>query len=195
MIFQTISAGFNPGVGKDTEEAPYASFVGEANTVSGACMLIRTTLFEEIGVLDERLAPMFEEDVEYCFRSWRSGFKVIYRGDVDIIHDESYTIEKYNVDLQHRKTYWALRNSMIVSRTYFGLWKTVVFGFPIYLPYTLLDKKDKSLGLKIGNLRLRRGICHNVYILNKAIYSGLFSTMRIANTITKDPSHRKELNC
>jgi len=173
LIFQTISAGFNPGVGKDEKEANYASFIGEANTASGACMLVKTELFRKIGLLDERLAPMFGEDVEYSFRAWKSGYKVVYRGDVDIIHYESYTIEKFKKELQNKKTYWALRNGMIISRTYFGFWKTLVFGLPIFAVAALLDKKDKSAGLKIRNMKFREGAVKNISLLFKAMHDGL----------------------
>lgn len=175
LIFQTISAGFNPGVGNDSEEADYASFIGEANTVSGACMLAKTELFRKIGLLDERLAPMFGEDVEYSFRAWKSGYKVIYRGDVDVVHHESYTIEKFKKELQNKKTYWALRNSMIISRTYFGFWKPLVFGLPIFTLAALLDKKDKSAGLRVRNMRLRQGALENVSLLFRAMHDGLLS--------------------
>jgi hypothetical protein len=182
LIFQTISAGFNPGVGKSKTEASYASFIGEANTVSGACMLVKTGLFRKIGLLDERLAPMFGEDVEYSFRAWKSGYKVIYRGDVDVVHHESYTIEKFKKELQNKKTYWALRNGMIISRTYFGFWKTLVFGLPIFALAPLLDKKDKSAGLKIANMKLRPGAPNNIPLILKAIYAGLLRTKRPLET-------------
>jgi len=173
LIFQTISAGFNPGVGKNQREAECAGFVGEANTVSGACMLVKTELFRKVGLLDERLAPMFGEDVEYSFRAWKSGYKVIYRGDVDVIHYESYTIEKFKKELRSKKTYWALRNGMIISRTYFGFWKTLVFGLPIFTLAALLDKRDKSAGLRVKNMKFRQGAVKNVSLLFKAMHDGL----------------------
>ena len=175
LVFQTISAGFNPGVGKDEKGADYARFIGEANTASGACMLVRTELFTKIGLLDERLAPMFGEDVEYSFRAWKSGYKVIYRGDVNVVHYESYTIEKFKKELQSKKLYWSLRNSAIVSKTYFGFWRTLSIGLPILALAALLDKKDKSAGLRIRNMTLRQGFPRNIVLLFKAIRVGLCS--------------------
>jgi GT2 family glycosyltransferase len=187
LIFQTISAGFNPGVGKNQKEAECADFVGEANTVSGACMLVKTELFKKIGLLDERLAPMFGEDVEYSFRAWESGYKVIYRGDVDVVHHESYTIEKFKKELQNKKTYWALRNGMIIAGTYFGFWKTLVFGLPIFTLAALLDKKDKSAGLKIRNMKFREGAVKNISILFKAMHDGLLCRKHVSATEPEKP--------
>lgn len=176
LIFQTISAGFNPGVGNDSKEADYASFIGEANTVSGACMLVKTDLFKKIGLLDERLAPMFGEDVEYSFRAWKSGYRVIYRGDVAIVHYESYTIEKFRRELQSKKRYWALRNGIIISKTYFGFWRTLFLGLPIFNLAAFLDKKDKSAGLRITNIKLGQDFLTNLAALLKAIRDGLCYT-------------------
>jgi len=169
LIFQTISAGFNPGVGKEGLEAKCSQFVGEVNTISGACMLIKSELFDKLGLLDERLFPMFQEDVEYCFRADKAGYDIFYRGDIDIIHLESYSINQTGKYLRKKKAYWALRNSMIVSRLYFGLWNVTFCGIPIFIAATLLDKKDKTNGLRIGNIKIRDDAFNNIGMLLKAI--------------------------
>lgn len=50
-----------------------------------ACWLIKTEVFENIGLLDENIfyAP---EDVEFCLRAWTKGYKVLYCSKVQIIH-------------------------------------------------------------------------------------------------------------
>jgi GT2 family glycosyltransferase len=173
LIFQTISAGLNPGVGKEGQEADCSKFIGEVNTISGACMLVKAELFHKLGLLDERLIPMFGEDVEYSFRAWRAGYRVVYRGDIDIIHYESYSIEKFKLQMQKNKTYWALRNGVTISRTYFGFARTILFGLPIFATAALLDKRVKTKGLKLGNIKLRQGFFTNVALLFKAIWFGL----------------------
>lgn len=50
-----------------------------------ACWLMRTEVFKQIGWLDEKIfyAP---EDVDYCIRCWKKGFRVMYCYDADILH-------------------------------------------------------------------------------------------------------------
>lgn len=50
-----------------------------------ACWMMRSDLIDKIGLLDENIfyAP---EDAEYCMRSWKYGYKVIYDKDVWITH-------------------------------------------------------------------------------------------------------------
>lgn len=55
------------------------------NQVSGACMLIRKRLFEELDGFDERFF-MFYEEVDLCKRCWDSGHSVYYFPYAEGIH-------------------------------------------------------------------------------------------------------------
>lgn len=51
-----------------------------------AFWLMRRDLLEEVGCLDERIfyAP---EDVDFCLRCWQAGRRVVYRPDLEVVHD------------------------------------------------------------------------------------------------------------
>lgn len=55
--------------------------------VIGACQIIRREAFKQIGLLDEHFfyGP---EDVDYCIRMWRNGWRVMYAPDAVVIHNE-----------------------------------------------------------------------------------------------------------
>lgn len=57
-----------------------------AGYLMSACWLMRHTLVDEIGLLDEKIfyAP---EDVEYCLRAWKNGYRVLYDKRVSILHE------------------------------------------------------------------------------------------------------------
>jgi hypothetical protein len=57
----------------------------ETGTVSGACMLIRKTLLDQIGLLDEAFF-MFSEEVDLCNRCHKLGAKVVYVHSATVIH-------------------------------------------------------------------------------------------------------------
>lgn len=50
-----------------------------------ACWMARRTVIDRLGPLDEKIfyAP---EDLEYCIRCWKAGYKVVYCYDADILH-------------------------------------------------------------------------------------------------------------
>ncbi len=63
---------------------------GEALAVTGACMYVRRTLIERIGLLDEQY-PMAYEDVDWCLRAWQAGMRVLYYPAAALEHHESVT--------------------------------------------------------------------------------------------------------
>lgn len=67
--------------------------VQEVDYVIGACQLIRREAFEEVGELDDKMfyGP---EDVDYCLRLRKAGWKVVYNPETKIIHNEQRVTRK-----------------------------------------------------------------------------------------------------
>ena len=59
--------------------------VREVDWVSGAAFLARKELMDKIGFLDSNFF-MFCEDVDWCWRTWKAGFKVFYVPQAVITH-------------------------------------------------------------------------------------------------------------
>jgi N-acetylglucosaminyl-diphospho-decaprenol L-rhamnosyltransferase len=57
----------------------------EVGYVIGACQLIRKTALEDIGLLDSRMFYGVEE-VDFCLRLWRKGWKVVYNPESVVMH-------------------------------------------------------------------------------------------------------------
>jgi len=55
--------------------------------VIGACQIIRREALAQVGALDEKIfyGP---EDVDYCIRMWRRGWRVMYAPDAVVVHTE-----------------------------------------------------------------------------------------------------------
>ena len=51
----------------------------------GACMIIRQSALEKVGLLDERYF-MYMEDLDWSRRFWENNYKVAYIGQAEIIH-------------------------------------------------------------------------------------------------------------
>ncbi len=67
-----------------------ATISGAVLAVTGACMYVRRTAIERIGLLDERY-PMAYEDVDWCLRAWQAGMRVMYFPGASLYHYESQT--------------------------------------------------------------------------------------------------------
>jgi GT2 family glycosyltransferase len=60
----------------------------EVSAVTGACLVIRRSVFEEVGGLDERIAVAFN-DVDLCLRIRAAGYRNIWTPFAELVHHES----------------------------------------------------------------------------------------------------------
>ncbi len=62
----------------------------EVSAVTAACMLIRGTVFKEIGGFDEAIAVGYG-DVDLCLRAGKQGYRTLFCAHAILLHHESYT--------------------------------------------------------------------------------------------------------
>jgi hypothetical protein len=55
------------------------------DAVSGCCFLVRRSLLDAVGVLDEAYF-MYAEETDLCYRAWKAGFEVHYAPVGEIVH-------------------------------------------------------------------------------------------------------------
>lgn len=81
--------------------------IQEVDWVSGACLLFRRSVLRRIGALDERFF-MYSEDVDYCYRVWELGWKVVYYPNAEVYHLIGQDTKKVRVKLtleRHKSMY------------------------------------------------------------------------------------------
>lgn len=61
--------------------------------VSGCCMLVKREVFDTTGLFDERFFLYFE-DVDFCIRAKKAGFKVVVEPKASIIHNLTEGVQK-----------------------------------------------------------------------------------------------------
>jgi len=81
----------NFGRGDEYPERSRYRYRREVDYGSGACLLVRASLFREIGGLDERFSPAYYEDVDLCFAAREAGARVVYEPRAQIVHAEGAT--------------------------------------------------------------------------------------------------------
>jgi GT2 family glycosyltransferase len=59
--------------------------VAEVDSVVGAFMLVRASLLQSVGLLDESFF-MYGEDLDWALRIKRAGWKILYNGAVTVVH-------------------------------------------------------------------------------------------------------------
>jgi len=67
----------------------------DTNAIPGACIMVRKGTIDEVGMLDEEFF-MYGEDVEWCYRINKGGWKIFYLAEAAIIHyGEKSAVIKY----------------------------------------------------------------------------------------------------
>ena len=59
----------------------------------GAFMMIKSSVIQEIGILDETFF-MYGEDIDFCYRIKEAGWQIIYNGSAKIIHYKGSSSQK-----------------------------------------------------------------------------------------------------
>ncbi len=78
-------------IGMPTGELGYFAWdqmIRSYSAVTAACMMVRRSVFNEVGGFDEDFAVGFN-DVDFCIRLARAGYRVLYTPLAELIHHES----------------------------------------------------------------------------------------------------------
>lgn len=70
----------------------------EIDCLTGAFMFIRKKALDEVGLLDETFF-MYGEDIDLCYRIKQKGWKIIYYGQVEILHYKGASSKKQKFKL------------------------------------------------------------------------------------------------
>ncbi len=114
IIWKDASA-WNYGNRSDPDN-PEFNYVKDVDYISGASILIRTSLWKEIGGFDEYFAPAYCEDSDLAFEVRKRGYRVVYQPASVVVHfegisngtDVSSGIKQYQVkNNQKLKEKWA----------------------------------------------------------------------------------------
>ncbi|HED08509.1 MAG TPA: glycosyltransferase [Ignavibacteria bacterium] len=69
----------------------------EVDAVSGSFMMFTREVYDKIGGLDEEYF-MYGEDLEYCFRIQKAGYKIFYVASTQIIHYKGESTKRSSID-------------------------------------------------------------------------------------------------
>jgi GT2 family glycosyltransferase len=113
---------------------------GEADWVTGCCVLVKREVVKRIGLLDESYF-MYGEDTDWCFRAVRTGFKIYYEPSAVIWHKLSVSIGGHLSWFKNRnKLKSQLRLLAKYARWY--NWFTIPFIMPIKVVQSYMRVKS-----------------------------------------------------
>ena len=114
--------GVSPGYGGS------AILARNYSAVTGACLMTRKQVFEHVGRFDERLPTDFN-DVDYCLRLRRAGYRIVYTPWAQLYHHEAASFGSRQHDIGELGE---MRER----------WSTVIDNDPYYNPNLTRDFPD-----------------------------------------------------
>lgn len=85
---------------------------------AGALLLFRRSVWTYLGGFDERFYPVWFEDVDFCRRLKNNGWQIMYRPEVQAIHEGGHSFTA--MQRAQRMTIW-YRSMLIYARKHFSL--------------------------------------------------------------------------
>ena len=106
--------------------------INECCGLSGCCMMLKKSLYEEIGGMDEQFF-MYQEETDWGLRTSRAGYTTIYNPNAVITHYQGVTTEKVKI-----QSIWIFTQSMMkFFKKHFwndynifqkAFWTTLIYG-------------------------------------------------------------------
>ncbi len=110
----------------------------DLSAVTGACQLMRRSLFERLGGLDERNLAVAYNDIDFCLRVREAGLRVIYTPHARLLHHHSAS-RGSDIRIERLASFTWEREYMR-SR-----WAHVIFDDPFFNPNLSLSGKRGRL--------------------------------------------------
>ena len=124
----------------DEKKGPYYFSLSHVTrncaAVTGACLLTRRQVFDEVGGFDETNLPTCFQDVDLCLKMGERGYRIVYTPHARLYHHESAT-----------KTVVAGLPEIAYMHS---RWQGIIDNDPFYNPN--LSRKSDSYDLDISGL-------------------------------------------
>jgi GT2 family glycosyltransferase/BMFP domain-containing protein YqiC len=117
----------DPGVNRQLQ------VIRNYSAVTGACLLTRRDVFNEIGGFDEERLPVTFNDVDLCLKIVRAGYRIVYTPFARLYHHESSS---------RRRTRVEGPEALVIRER----WADVLQHDPFYNPNLSRERADFSLG-------------------------------------------------
>lgn len=109
----------------------------ELSAVTAACLVIKKSIYEQVGGLDEQLEVAFN-DVDFCLKVREAGYRNIWTPHAELYHHES--VSRGHEDNPEKQARFAKEAAYMRKR-----WGKLLMADPAYSPNLTLNHGDFSL--------------------------------------------------
>jgi len=145
----------------------------DVDLLHGGYMMFPRFVYKKLGGLDEKI-PMFYEDVEYCCRIKKAGFRIYYLADVEIVHFVGISRSKADPKWIANITKLYCETDYLYFLEYGGGRQTALYYVLMILfcfPLRVLYSPFIWLGYLIKNRKIKKMTLINLQIIASAIWA------------------------
>jgi len=139
LLFTGLS--FNPWTGS-IKKLPNPNQTKETEWVQGCTMLVKKDVVKKIGIFDPDYFYTFE-DLDFCKRAKKAGFKIFYFPKAVAWHKEGGTIDKMGFRKKAYELYKAKFRYIFKNCSPLQILSTTLIQFFVVAPYRKLIVRDK----------------------------------------------------
>ncbi|SCC66642.1 glycosyltransferase [Kosakonia oryziphila] len=128
----------HPFIGSENNRAGYMNRLlvdQNYNVVTAACLLIRKSVYEQVGGLDEENFTVSYNDVDLCLKVREAGYLTVWTPHALVMHEGSVSQKKVDKTVQEKKR----QRFMAEQDTMYAKWMPLIANDPAYNPNLLLD--------------------------------------------------------
>jgi len=136
-LFGVAGHAFKGCFGDERVYFDFPDIIRDVSAVTGACMLVRREVFQQVGGFDEQHFPVAFNDVDLCLKIRRAGYRVLYTPHATLHHYEAVSKAPEDIDPRPEET-----------AAFRAKWQDVIEHDPFYNPNLTRDAEDYSLRQK-----------------------------------------------
>lgn len=123
-----------------TDQFVRVSCTQNLSAVTAACLIVRKSIYEQVGGLNEQDLQVAFNDVDFCLRILEAGYRNVWTPHAELYHHESATrgyentpekMARFSTEIEYMKQRWS----------------HLLFNDPAYNPNLTLDHEDFSLAV------------------------------------------------
>ncbi|MBZ5623061.1 MAG: glycosyltransferase [Acidobacteriia bacterium] len=136
-LFDNCGHAFKGLAGDQQHYFDLPDVIRNVSAVTGACLMVRAAVFQEVGGFDEQTFAVAFNDIDLCLKIGRNGYRVLYTPHALLYHHEAFSKTPEDL-IPHPKEVQAMQ----------AKWKDVIAADPFYNPNLTRTAEDYSLRRK-----------------------------------------------
>ena len=133
-------SGWNYGRYEDPERPEY-NYVKDVDYISGAAIMVRKSVWDEVGGFDERFSPAYFEDVDLAFSIRKMGMRTVYQPESVVIHYEGIS---HGTDTSQGQKQYQIEN----AKKFYERWKNTLIQEHFPNGENVFNARDRSRNKK-----------------------------------------------